>query len=248
MRVFPVALLFVFAMSGAAAAPGDLQDIPEPEVVERSTLLLETMSDIYPQTMAVLAGNFPQDLAVFVSVVEDISLRERRQPSAQAAAFRSLTEMRRKYDARVFAAPGAAQAAMLTHLASFYDLVLENEGPEVCGLLAHGGSSVLFARGLAEKYAERLDRQSMLYLEAVLGAAPGARPPSTATPEDWSEMLRAIEEAGAPRSFRLAIEAGDPTNPELCPALALLLRTTAWHDVPAARRVRADFAKNLAGY
>lgn len=248
MRAATALLMFVLAVGGAIAAPGDVRNIPEPEVVERSTALLETMTRVYPKTMAILASDFPQDLAVFVTVVEDISSRQRQRAAAQAAAFRSLTEMRRKYEARVFAASAEAQAAMLTHLASLYDLVLENEGPEVCGLLAHGGSSVLFARGLAEKYAEMLDRQSMLYFEAVLATAPGARPPVAATSDDWNEMLAALEEGGAPASYRKAIEAGDPTNPDLCAALALLLRASAWHDMPAALRVRADFAKNLAGY
>jgi hypothetical protein len=129
-----------------------------------------------------------------------------------------------------------------------YDLVFKEEGPEVCGRFAQDGSAALFELGLSEKYAEALDQQSVVYFKSVVLAIENPEPSAPVRPGDWDVVLRLMLEAGAPPSFAATVAAGDPADPDLCPALTALLLTMSLMDEPEGQRVRADFAQNVAGY
>jgi hypothetical protein len=163
-------------------------------------------------------------------------------------AFKQLTDLRRHYAGRLRFAPTQSHAAMLSQLAALYDRVFKEEGMAVCGRLARDGTAVLFDLGVSDKYAELIDRQSVVYFEAIVQAIETPEPSEPARPEDWEAIMARLLEAGAPSSFAEAIGTGDPANPELCPALTTLFLTIALMETPAAARARADFAQNLAGY
>lgn len=202
----------------------------------------------FTDTLAALEADFPADSRRLRDELEVIDRMAGPRPVLMALAFKRLTELKRRYAARLKFAPGKVQAAMLGHLAGFYDRVFKEEGTEVCGRFAQDGTAVLFELGLAEKYGEMIDLQSLAFVHAVVGAIERPEPSEAAKPEDWEAVMRRLIEAGAPPTFAEAIGSGDPANPDLCPALTAFLLTISLLDTPEAGRVRADFAQNLAGY
>jgi hypothetical protein len=191
---------------------------------------------------------FPDDYATLVSTIAAIGFTGADEPTALLAAAEQLKTMRAKYADRLRFAPTASHALLLQLIAEFHELVLKDEGPAVCGRFASDGSAALYALGLSEKYAERLDLQSLAYLDAVVRAIERPEDGGVATEADWTEVMGEMIKAGAPRSFITAIARPNPRDPDLCPAVSALFRASAILATPAAGRVRADLAKNLTGY
>jgi hypothetical protein len=126
--------------------------------------------------------------------------------------------------------------------------VLKSDGPGGCGVFAQNGSGVLFQLGRSDGYARQIDLQSAVYFEAVAGAIEQPEYYGELKQSDFGALLAALAAAGVPKSYADAIVSGKPSNPELCPALITMFKAAAVFDTPEGLRVRADLAKNLAGY
>lgn len=202
----------------------------------------------YPETLSLLEREFPDDYAALLHALGQIEVGRDSKEAALVRAFGELTDLRRKYAERLRFAPRRSHAAMLGHLAAFYNLVFEAEGPAICGRFAQDGSAVLFEVGLSERYAEQLDQQSVRFFEAVVGAIEAPEPSEPVMPADWEVVLEHMVAAGAPPVFVATIGGGDPADPNLCPALAAMMVTSSVLDTAEGARIRADFARNLVGY
>jgi hypothetical protein len=248
---FLLILAAIFSLtSGALAAAGDITVVPDftPRHTDPNFDLVDAVSKQYPRTLELLKAEFANDYAQFMSDLVAIKLEETDQTAAMLAAFEKLTTLRRKYADKLVFAPSVSQAKMLGSLAKFYDVVLKNEGSEVCGKFATDGSAVLVQMGLSGKYAQALDQQSFAYFDAVVQAIETPNYVGVAAGEDWSVVLGAMVKAGAPQSFVATIQRASAADPDLCPALGALFLTSGLLDTPEAARTRADFAKNLTGY
>lgn len=243
-----VLFLFLVAICGPAFAQG-VTAAPDLRRMQTGGVDVAALFEArFPATLALLKAEFPADRRVFDEGLAIIDGMAGEENALLTLAFSQLTDLRRHYEARLRFATSERQAAMLGQLAVLYDLVLKEEGAEVCGRLARDGTAALFEANLSEKYAELIDRQSVAYFEAVISAIEAPEPSEAMQPDDLKEIMGRLIEAGAPPSFPAAIAAGDPANPELCPALATLFLTISLMETPAAARARADFAQNLAGY
>lgn len=202
----------------------------------------------FEQTLALLEADFPADYRALIADLNVIDRMVGEESALLTLAFKRLTELRRKYAARLGFAPTTAHAVMLGHLAGFYDRVLEEQGVAVCGRFAQDGTAVLFELGLADTYADMIDRQSLAYFSAVVQSIETPEPSEAVRPEDWEIVMGRLLEAGAPPSFASSIAAGDAADPDLCPAFTTLLLTISLMETPEAARARADFAQSLTGY
>lgn len=245
---FLVAFLFV-----AACLPAWAQGVtatPDPEALQGrpvssiSALVEERFND----TLALLESEFRADYEAVERGLAALDRMAGEQNARLIVVAKEFTELRQRYSDRLKFAPTSAHAALVGHLAILYDLVFKEEGPEVCGRFAQDGSAALFELGLSEKYAEALDQQSVVYFKSVVLAIENPEPSAPVRPGDWDVVLRLMLEAGAPPSFAATVAAGDPADPDLCPALTALLLTMSLMDEPEGQRVRADFAQNVAGY
>lgn len=215
-----------------------------PEAVDVTALVEQR----YGRTLDMLKAEFPADYSALTAQFDALDDKVGERDELLLAAFERLTEVRRKYAGKLQFAPSLSHSVMLGRIAEFHDLVFKGEGPQVCGRFAHDGSAVLFELGLSGKYAEALDLQSLAYFDAVVKAIETpeyAEPPAA---EDWTAMLAAMVAAGAPPTYLRSVTTGDPKDPDLCPALAAMFRTSGLLDTPQAARTRADFARNLSGY
>ena len=253
MRFTFAAVILAFAVVALPAlpraAPGDVTAVPDITAGQRAQALIDRFSDIYRNTFSLLEDEFPEDHARLMEDLAGIGASRADRRTLDVLAFDRLAEVRRSYGDLMPQAPPLAHSVMLGHLASLYDAVYAGEGPLLCARVARDGSAVLFQLGLAPKYADALDRQSFTWFEAVLLAR---RTPveriEAVTAEDWSLVFQVMAASGASRAQMDVLSSGDPAHPEICPALARLLRTTGVIDAPAGLRARSDFARNLAGY
>lgn len=226
------ALLFATAATGQDATP----------------TFSKTFAERNTRTLAVLRAEFPQEHR---ALLQRIGILERSGQSDMLMAsggFDAVGAIRRQYAARLEFAPPQALAALLASTAAFHEAVFEGEGPGGCGLFARNGSGTLFQLGRAEAYANQIDLQSALYFEAVAGAIERPEFYGTTGPADFAALLLAMTKAGAPPDYLAAIAGGKPSDVNLCPALATMFRAASVFDTPEGLRVRADLAKNLAGY
>jgi hypothetical protein len=246
MRMFLCTFALVAGMVPASAQ--DHSIVATPDTSPRFELV-DVVTSRFGRTMAAIRSDFPDDYATLVAVLSGISWQG--VPDERVAlltAFEVMKDLRAEHAERVAHAPSVSHAVMLGLLADFYEEVLKAEGPAVCGRFAGDGSAVLFELGLSEKYARRLDLQSAAYFDAVVRAIETPENPGPVRPEDWSILLSNMVAAGAPPSFVDTIARGDPTDPDLCRALATMFRASGLLDTPEGARTRADLAKNLAGY
>ena len=249
MRLFaPLAalLLLVFATSsmGQVVVTPNLTPRTAPDAVDVVALFQQR----YQRTLDLLRVEFPDDHAALMEQIEEIDGQIGDERQLLLAAFDRLTELRRKYAERLRFAPTLNHSVMLGRIADFHELVLDNEGPQVCARFAHDGSGVLFELGLSRKYQNALDLQSLAFFDAVVRAIETPEQAEPATTEDWTAILGAMVAAGAPQSFLTTITTADRNDPDLCRALAAMFRISGLLDAPQAARARADFASNLTGY
>lgn len=162
--------------------------------------------------------------------------------------FGELTAIRKKYAAKLLFAPGQALQNVLIRLAYFYDDVLVSRGPGVCGRFAQDGSGALFDLGVQDQYWQALDLQTEAYLSAVVQAIETPEYYGVVDDADWGVVFAAMVRRGSPLSYVATISAGDRNDPDLCPALAAMFRTSAGLEGPEGARTRADLAQNLTGY
>jgi hypothetical protein len=241
-----LALVVTFTMLTAApAAPGDIVAMPDVRVMGS---LIDEMSNRYPSTLALLKTEFPDDYTILMTEIAAIGWQGASADAALLAAFTRLGTIRAKYAEKLLFAPSLSHSVMLGRLADFYEAVFKAEGPTVCGRFAVDGSAALFELGLAGKYAQALDRQSFAYFDAVVRAIETPTYNGVADSSDWGAVLGIMVSAGAPASFVQTIASGDADDPDLCPALAAMFRTSGLLDSGEGARTRADFAKNLTGY
>jgi hypothetical protein len=248
MRIFAPLAGLLLALAGPAAG----------QVVVTPNLTLRTAPDAvdvaalfeqrYGRTLELLEAEFPDDHAALVDQIAEIDRQVGDERQLLLAAFERLTEVRRKYAPRLRFAPSLSHSVMLGRIADFHDLVLDNEGPQVCARFAHDGSGVLFELGLSGRYANALDLQSLAYFDAVVRAIETPEYTEPVATDDWTAVLRAMVAAGAPASFLRTITTADRNDPDLCRALAAMFRTSGLLSTPEAARARADFASNLTGY
>lgn len=248
MRIL-IAILGLIWFVGPVAAQGvtlapDLSRLNRAAEVD----VVALMAARYPETLALLEREFSDDHAALLQAFGAIGAQGGREEALLVRAFGELTELRRRYAERLRFAPGEAHAAMLGHLAAFYNLVFEIEGPVICGRFAQDGSGILFELGLSARYAGPLDQQSSAYFEAVVGAIERPEISEPVQPEDWGVVFEHMVAAGAPPAFVAAVGGGNPRDPNLCPALAAMMLTSSLLDTPEGARTRADFARNLTGY
>ena len=250
MRLFLAALALVAAILAAqpAVAQGDGVAV-SPEI---GALFGRPFSELvearYGATLGLLKSEFPDDFALLDAQIGLIAKAGGNEREMLRLAFDRFTEIRRKYAEKLLYAPGIHHSVILGRLADFYDRVLKDEGPNVCGQFARDGTAVLFDLGLSEKYASFIDAQSFAYFDAVAKAAETPTFAGEVQQSDWSAVLQAMVAAGAPQSFVESIATGRSNDPQLCTALAALFRTSGLLDSPEGARTRADFAKNLTGY
>ena len=245
MRRTLLLLAVLCCLSPAHAAPGDVTATPG---FLRENGLIEEVSRRYPSTLALLKAEFSDDYSNLMAEIAAIGWQGGDPDAALLAAFTRLGAVREKYADRLQFAPTLSHAVILGRLADLYDAVLEAEGAAVCGRFAADGSAALFELGLAGRHARMLDEQSFAYFDAVVRAIETPANNGVATASDWSIVLAIMVRAGAPASYVATISSGDPKDPDLCPALAAMFRTSGLLDTPEGARVRADFAKNLSGY
>lgn len=245
-------LIVSLVLLALAAVPASAQDAAASAAdAERAARAVEVVNAIeghYARTLALLEVEFPDDHAAFLLRIEEIGGAEGPFDTRLLAAFKQFTELRRKHAARLIFAPSLSHSIMLGRLADFYDRVLDAEGTSVCGRFALDGSAVLFELGLSERYADALDQQSLAYFEAVVEAIEAPVYNAPAGPEDWNALFATMLAAGFPESYVQSIAGGRPNDPDLCPALAAMFRTSGLLDTREGERTRADFASNLAGY
>jgi hypothetical protein len=237
MHIFKA--LAVVAALFATAAMG--QDKPAPT-------FSETFVDRNPRTLAVLRAEFPDEHR---ALLERIGIIERGGQSEMlmlSNGFDAVGAIRRKYAARLEFAPPQALTALLASTAGFYEAVFKGEGPGGCGVFAQNGTGALFQLSRSEAYAKEIDLQSAMFLEAVAAAIERPEYYGAGGQEDFAALLVVMTEAGVPPDYLAAIAGGKPSDPNLCPALATMFKAAAVFDTPEGLRVRADLAKNLAGY
>jgi hypothetical protein len=246
MRIFfIIAALLVCLHPVSAQQPGITAT---PDFTPRLDLM-DVVTARYERTIALIKSDFPDDYTTLVVGIAAISWQGRRNERvALLRAFELMKDLRRKYAARVVHAPSVSHSVMLGLLADFYEAVFEAEGPAVCGRFAQDGSAVLFDLGLSARYADRLDLQSVAYFDAVVKAIEVPENPGPVLPDDWNKVLATMVAAGAPPSYVETVARGDSSDPDLCPALAVMFRTVGLLNTPEGARARADFARNLAGY
>jgi hypothetical protein len=239
VAAFFAGCLLVLAQDGAVVATPDFSQ----------ARLLDLVTTRYQRTVALIKSDFPDDYATLVASLAGISWQGGNDDRiALFKASEIIKALRRKYADKVTHAPSVSHAVMLGLLAEFYDAVLKAEGPAACGRFASDGSAVLFDLGLSEKYADRLDLQSVAYFDAVVKAIEAPESPEAVRQDDWNLLLKAMVAAGAPRTYVDTIARGDRNDPDLCPALATMFRASGLLDTPEGVRTRADFARNLVGY
>lgn len=244
MRILLISLLLSICLAGPVVAQTDVVATPNLKAVG----LQAEFTKLYPLTIDVLKTEFTDDYAYLVSGIAGIKWAGGQSRVALLNAFGLLTEIRRKYADKLLFAPSEDHAVVLGLLADFYTAVFKGEGPEVCGRFAQDGSGVLFELDLSGTYAKELDLQTAAYLSAVVHAIERPEYNGVAVAGDWGAVLGTMVAAGAPQSFVKTISAGDGKDPDLCPALAAMFRTSGLLDTPEGKRTRADFAKNLVGY
>ncbi len=244
MKICLAPLLFLLL-----TVPGLAQVTATPDLDRLGSLdVAAVIKSIYPRTLALLEHEFPDEHTELLRQLEASDEAEGEDSARLTLGFELMTELRRRYADRLAFAPGVNHSIMLGRLADFYDAVFDAEGSSVCGRFAHDGSAILFELGLAEKYAGALDLQSLAYFEAVVRSIEEPEIHEPVQPADWSAVLGIMVSAGAPQSYVETIAGGRPNDPDLCPAMAAVFRTSGLLDSPAGARTRADFAKNLAGY
>lgn len=209
-----------------------------------SALLRERL----PLSFAVLEADFPADLRALLETIEQAQRAGMAARTMPTQVFGELTAIRKKYAAKLLFAPGPALQSVLIRLAYFYDDVLVSAGPGVCGRFAQDGSGVLFDLGVQDQYWQALDLQTEAYLSAVVQAIETPEYYGVAADADWGVVFAAMVGRGSPLSYVATISAGDRNDPDLCPALAAMFRTSAALDAPEGARTRADLAQNLTGY
>lgn len=207
-----------------------------------------TFRALYPRTFAVLRERFPADYAILLGRLAEIDQQPGDGTVRLLTAFQRLGDIRFKHAGRLLFAPGLQLSVVLGRIAEFHDAVLARDGPGVCGRFASDGSAVLFELGIESRYAEALDLQSHAFFEAVAAANAAPDHIGAVTADDWGVVMGAMLYAGAPPSYVETIRAGDPGDPDLCPALAAMFRTSGLLQSPEGLRTRADFARNLTGY
>lgn len=207
---------------------------------------LERFRQDFPQTIEVLAREFPADLDAIEAELASL-------PAAEAArgpetSFKLLAELRRKHAPRLAFAPAEALSLLLAATAEFHEAVFRGEGPEGCGLFARNGTGVLFQRGVALRYGRAMDTQATLFMLAVTAAIEQPEVHGEMSEADFAALLVVMAQAGLPEAQAKAIGSGDASDPDYCPAVAAMFRAASVFDTPQGFRVRADLAQNLAGY
>lgn len=233
-----LALLTTLAVlvSGVSA-----QDVAQPDF---QTLFAERN----PKTLAVLQAEFPSDHKALMIRLGAIARSGQSGMLMFSGAFDALGSIRRKYSNRLQYAPPEALTGLLSAAAGFHQSVLSGEGPGGCGVFAQNGTGTLFQLNLSEKYAREIDLQSAMYLDAVAAAIERPEYYGELQQSDFAALLAVMAAAGVPQSYAASIAGGRPSDPDFCPALIAMFKAAAVFDTPEGLRVRADLARNLAGY
>jgi hypothetical protein len=213
-----------------------------------SVALEAVVRERFPATLHVLRRDFPEDYDALMTRIDVLSRSGAAQPLLLSQVFASLSAIRNKYAHKLTFAPDLTLAAMLQSLGQFYDKVLAEGSTELCGKFAQDGSGVLFENDVSAIYAEDLDLQGAVYFEAVAGAFETPEVHGAADARDWSAVFGTMIGLGAPESYVQTIASNDAKDPDLCPALSAMFKTTAGLNTPEGARARAEFAKNLTGY
>jgi hypothetical protein len=201
-----------------------------------------------PKTLAVLEAEFPSDLKALVIRLGAIGRSGQSSMLMFSGAFDALGSIRRKYANRLQYAPPDALAALLVAAAGFHQSVLTGEGAGGCGVFAQNGTGTLFQLNRSETYAREIDLQSAMYFEAVAEAIERPEYYGELQQSDFAALLAVMAAAGMPKTYAASIASGKPSDPDFCPALIAMFKAAAVFDTPEGLRVRADLARNLAGY
>jgi hypothetical protein len=202
----------------------------------------------YPQTIIVLAADFPQDYHLLSARIAQIGASRATDKDKLAAAFMALAELRRKYANQVVNAPDASLKRVVGLLGEFHLQVLKQEGPKVCGEFAVKGSGALFQANLASRYAARLDAQSAAYFSAVVQSIENPTFHEPVKPSDWTSVSKALVSLGGSLDDIKRIAANDANDSLHCNSLASFLLFIAQLGSPESERMRADFVHNVSGY
>lgn len=200
------------------------------------------------RTLAVLEAEFPTDHKALMIRIGAIERGGQSRMLMLSGSFDAIGAIRRKYATRLQYAPPQALANLLLAAAGFHEAVLAGEGPGGCGVFAQNGTGALFQLSRSDAYARQIDLQSAMYFEAVAGAIEQPEYYGDPRQSDFAALLTVMGAAGVPQSYAATIARGQPSDPDLCPALATMFKAAAALDTPEGLRVRADLAKNLAGY
>jgi hypothetical protein len=200
------------------------------------------------RTLAVLEAEFPADYRALMIRIGAVERSGQSEMLKLSGSFAAVSDIRRKYAGRLRFAPPDALAALLTAAAGFHDAVLEGEGVGTCGVFAQNGTGALYQLSRSEPYAREIDLQSALYFEAVAAAIERPEYYGETSQADFAALLAAMGAAGVPPGYAASIAGGRPSDPDFCPALSTMFKAAAVFDTPEGLRVRADLAKNLAGY
>jgi len=236
--------VIVIALGFALVGNGRLTDWVRSSTLtpERAGLMLK---QINPELFGVLETNFPSDFKMLSAKVANlVNAGGSNASSIDGAA--AMAEIRRKYAPMVALADDTWQTALVDSNIDLYEALLAAD-PMLCTSVAIEGPAILLEQPGTEKLQAMFNPQAVMVLQAAAAAIKSPVQRKTATDADWNALWLSMAERGATEAQLNAINSRDPSSPELCPGMLVLLHTLNDVDTEAIKSVRAQYLESVAG-
>lgn len=208
---------------------------------EMSDVLLQSNLKIY----ATLKTHFPADFAqIATELTQLVKSGASRNEMARAAPV-IVAKVRKKYASQLAFASDADNGRLLTLWADFHHKILRNEGTKTCGKYAMSGP--MGVPGVAKKYPQDMDAQGVAYFETVARAIKAPHRHEAVRDDDWGAAARVMIERGHPEAYLQILGNQQATHPDFCAALVAFMQAIVSTPGEEGVRVRAAFAKDVAG-
>lgn len=197
-----------------------------------------------PQLLGTLQSDFPDE---YRSLITSTTQVVRNTGGRDAAAIASgqiaslMTSMRQKYAPFLRFAGIAELRALAALSASFHRDVLARDGYEVCGRVAMEGALVLTRENRMAPHMSNVDAQSTALFRAARSGIDNPVAWPEPTDNDWAAAGNLMAQSGATDAEFAAMSAGDPADPNLCPAIAKLLDAMSSPALPSSGALLASF-------
>ena len=236
-KVLQIAVVALGAAAGGfAMSYFDGPETPDRAEIER-ILMQPPIGDIY----TTVKQYYPEDAEEWLDRTEETLRNPAARRANPNAGFEIGATLRRRRAPALAAAPDHELRNVIDFNISTFDWAMDD--PDLCGKLIVEGPMVL-PTAERQAFLDRLD--GTVLWRAIHAGDTNPVPRGPSTERDWEAFLAAYLDKGGTESDLQRVVNPSPSDPALCEATAVFLKTVRDANFPGAARIRAEVAVAIA--